>query len=76
MKPGYSRLYIHESVVAERDADCRPGLAGSDINMMSMFAALERTQKQWEALLEKAGFKLVEYHERYFGSGILEADLI
>jgi hypothetical protein len=76
MKPGYSRLYIHESVIAERDSDVRPGLAAMDINMMSHFAALERTKKQWEELLEQAELKLVDYHERYPGAGVLEADLI
>ena len=76
MKPGYSRLYIHESVITERDANCRPGLTGSDINMMAHFAALERTRRQWEELLERAGLKLIEYHERCLGSGILEADIV
>jgi hypothetical protein len=47
-----------------------------DIKMMAHFAALERTKKQWEARLEKVGLKLVDYHKRYPGSGLLEADLI
>lgn len=76
MTPGYSRLILHESVVAERDADCRPGLPGSDINMMSHFAALERTKKQWTELFKKAGLKLIDYHERYMGAGLLEVDLL
>lgn len=76
MKPGYSRLYIHESVIAERDSDVRPGLAAMDINMMAHFASLERTKKQWEELLEQAGLKVVDYHERYPGAGVFEADLI
>ena len=76
MKPGYSRLYIHESVVAERASDLRAGLATSDINMMAHFAALERTKRQWEELLEKAGLRFIEFHERYPGSGVIEVDLI
>jgi hypothetical protein len=76
MKPGYSRLYIHESVVAERASDLRSGLATSDINMMAHFAALERTKRQWEELLERVGLKFMEFHERYPGSGIIEVDLI
>ncbi|KAJ5678266.1 uncharacterized protein N7477_003899 [Penicillium maclennaniae] len=32
----------------------------SDMQMMGSFASLERTQQQWQALLEAAGFQLVQ----------------
>ncbi|KAJ5457217.1 hypothetical protein N7530_012491 [Penicillium desertorum] len=31
-----------------------------DINMINIFAALERTEKQWVDLLERAGFRVVK----------------
>jgi hypothetical protein len=41
-----------------------------DINMMNIFAALERTEKQWVDLLERAGFRVVKiWRANYDGVG-------
>ena len=50
MRPGYSKLLIHEKVMPEADA---PWEATSfDILMMSFLSAKERTEKDWRELIE------------------------
>ena len=62
MKPGYSRLLIHEQVVPERGGVRNPWAAVSDINQMGACASHERTEKQWAALLAEAGFEDQEFY--------------
>lgn len=51
--------------------------AWSDINMLT-FSGMERSEKQWRALLDKSGFKLQKVHGEAGGSNfrVLEAVLI
>ncbi|EMC97863.1 hypothetical protein BAUCODRAFT_137695 [Baudoinia panamericana UAMH 10762] len=54
-KAGYSKVLLVDGVVPEKGAS--PRTAQMDINMMLLFAANERTEKQWRALVEGAGLK-------------------
>lgn len=57
MKPGYSKILINENVIPDTDADWQT--TSLDIIMMSIFASQERTERQWQALAESAGLKIV-----------------
>ncbi|KAH9908508.1 S-adenosyl-L-methionine-dependent methyltransferase [Xylariomycetidae sp. FL2044] len=56
MKPGYSRLLINENVIPLRHA--RWEATGLDILMMTLLAAKERTEADWQKLLGDAGLKI------------------
>jgi demethylsterigmatocystin 6-O-methyltransferase len=51
-----SMLLIDEAVVPQYPA---PHIAGLGMSMVALFASFERNEKQWEALLSDAGFKIV-----------------
>ena len=57
MDPGYSTLIIDDFVLPTKDTQLRGAL--SDILMMVISNALERTSKQYEELLRAAGLKTV-----------------
>lgn len=53
-----SVLFVHEHTMPSGLE--APAIAATlDIHMMEIFSSLERTEKEWTALLEKAGFKVV-----------------
>lgn len=57
-----SVLLIDEMVLSERGAPARA--AQFDFAMMTCLSAMERTEAQWRALLDKAGFqiqKIIKY---------------
>ena len=56
MTPGYSRILIHECVVADQGASWQH--TALDLYMMALFATQERTEREWRALLESAGLKV------------------
>jgi hypothetical protein len=58
MTPGYSKILINENVIPYTDADWQT--TSLDIIMMSIFASQERTERQWHALVEGAGLKIVK----------------
>ncbi|KAI0546328.1 sterigmatocystin 8-O-methyltransferase [Xylaria curta] len=58
MKPGYSKLYIHEMIVPETQASAY--VAMLDLTMMCFNAGMERTARQWEALLDRVGLKVIK----------------
>jgi hypothetical protein len=72
-----SVLFIHEHLMT--DGLDVPAIAATlDIHMMEVFSSLERTQKEWVALVEKAGFRIVNvWNETSHGqpSALLEAVL-
>ena len=77
MEPGYTKVLPLETAMPERAKDVPPIMAALDISMMSNFAALERTKKQWMQLLERAGLRWVEFHgTKGFAQGIIEVDLL
>lgn len=59
MIPGVSRLLISEIVMPRSGVDIQT--AWSDINMLT-FGGIERTEKQWRALLDSAGLKIACVH--------------
>lgn len=71
MTPGYSKLLINDMLVPEQGASKYQ--AGADISMMAFSGGMERTKSQWRALLETAGFQIVEFWEPAGeGDGIIE----
>ena len=63
MKPGASRLVISDSILPETNVDIES--TWMDIIMMAVGGS-ERTQTQWEKMLDEAGFKL---HQTYQAPG-------
>ncbi|KAM0814060.1 putative O-methyltransferase domain-containing protein [Seiridium cardinale] len=60
MKPGYSKLLIHEMLVPEQGA--ATFYAMLDLTMMAFNSGMERTRRQWEELLNSAGFDSVKFY--------------
>ena len=58
MAVGYSKVLINELVVPRRRAS--PFATNSDINMMALLSAVERTENHWRELLQGAGLKVVK----------------
>ncbi|KAI8628016.1 sterigmatocystin 8-O-methyltransferase [Xylariaceae sp. FL1651] len=57
MKPGYSKLFIHDMIVPETKASSF--IAMMDLMMMIFNGGIERTARQWKTLLERAGLEVV-----------------
>jgi hypothetical protein len=55
-KKNYSKLLIHDSVVAGTGAD--PTISALDLIVMCVLASRERTREDWEKLLRAAGFQV------------------
>ncbi|KAF3018914.1 hypothetical protein E8E14_010495 [Neopestalotiopsis sp. 37M] len=75
MKPGYSKLLLHEMIIPEEGAP--PFFAMLDMTMMAFNSGMERTERQWEALLDQAGFKVIKFWPppEQGADGIVEAEL-
>lgn len=58
MKPGYSRLLVHDHVVPEQYA--HPQATAYDLTMMVKVAGQERSEQMWRDLLKAAGFRIVK----------------
>ncbi|CAG8981319.1 hypothetical protein HYALB_00005119 [Hymenoscyphus albidus] len=58
MKPGYSKLLLHEMIIPETKASGFHSML--DLTMMVFNAGMERTASQFTTLLEKAGFEVVK----------------
>lgn len=58
MKPGYSKLLIHEMIVPEQGASTFHAML--DMAMMAFNSGMERTERQWRELLENAGFEVLK----------------
>jgi hypothetical protein len=56
MKPGYSKLLIHEQIMPERGAG--QWVSIQDINMMALCGVAERTEKTWRDIIAQAGLTL------------------
>ena len=57
MQPGHSRLLLFETVLP--DMGVPPLAAGLDIHMM-LIGGMERSRKQWAALLAPVGLEIVK----------------
>ena len=58
MKPGFSKLLLNESLLPEKD--CPIFFAAADITMMTGLAGLNRSEKQWVALVESVGLTVAK----------------
>ncbi|KAI1086534.1 putative O-methyltransferase [Rostrohypoxylon terebratum] len=75
MRPGYSKLIIHEMIIPERGASTFHAVY--DMAMMAFNSGMERSEKQWEELLNKAGFEEIRFWlpKEEDADGIVEAML-
>lgn len=71
MRPGYSKLLIHDMIVPEVGATSNHCVF--DLTMMTI-GGLERSASQWRALLGKAGFEVVKvWIDDADSDGVVEA---
>ncbi|KAK5994190.1 O-methyltransferase asqD [Cladobotryum mycophilum] len=59
MKPGYSKLLIHEMILPEQGAATFYSML--DMTMMSFNSGMERSKRLWTELIDKAGLKVVKF---------------
>lgn len=72
MRPGYSKLLIHETILP--DSGATRAQCEFDLTMMVVNGGLERSERQWTELLAEAGFEVVRFWQKYPDSeGIIEA---
>ncbi|KAJ4145057.1 hypothetical protein LMH87_003918 [Akanthomyces muscarius] len=72
MRPGYSKLLIHEAILP--DSGATRAQCEFDMTMMVVNGGLERSERQWAELLAEAGFEVVQFWQKYPDSeGIIEA---
>ena len=72
MTPQYSRLLLREFILP--DLNCPPMAIGADLSMMLSHAGLERSEKQWRQLVDKAGMGLKI--EKFWYSGGAEEGVV
>ncbi|KAI1283368.1 putative O-methyltransferase [Xylaria sp. FL0933] len=72
MKPGYSKLLLHEMIMPEEGASTFHAVL--DLAMMAFNSGMERTERQWEELAKTAGLKVVKFWSppQEDGDGIVE----
>lgn len=67
-----SKVLISDVVLPDKGATSWP--TESDIGMMSLLSAMERSSSQWQSLLERAGLKIVKIF-RGIPESVIEAEL-
>ena len=74
MKPGYSKLFVHELIIPARGPST--WAVTQDFNMMTLCATLERTKEQWQELLADAGLRIINVYDAPDGisEGLIEAE--
>jgi hypothetical protein len=73
MDKDYSRLLINDYVLPDTGVDLHPALL--DIMMMSLCSGLERTEKQWRALLDSIGLEIVKIWTSPGAESVIETKL-
>ncbi|KAI0026143.1 S-adenosyl-L-methionine-dependent methyltransferase [Xylariomycetidae sp. FL0641] len=74
MKPGYSKLLINDIVLPP--TGCSSVQATMDVEMMSVVAAYERSERTWRSLVGDAGLKIIEIWPDGRGNeSLIEAEL-
>ena len=58
MKPGYSRVLIHENAISNINADWKS--TALDIMMMTILSSKERKESEWRQTIEGAGLKILK----------------
>ena len=71
MTPGYSKLILGEFVLPNTGTSLLA--AGFDLQMMVMHSGMERSERQWRVLVEKAGLEVTHIFISKDGEGIVEA---
>lgn len=61
MKSGYSTLVVEDFIVPATGAALLPAMW--DMEMMSLLSAMERTERQWRTLFEKAGLEIEGFYQ-------------
>jgi hypothetical protein len=76
MKPGYSKLFIHEQIVPDREASV--WAVTQDFNMMVLLGAAERTQEQFADIINRAGLRVTRFYSALDGvsEGVVEVDVM
>lgn len=73
MVKDYSILLLNEGIMPGKD--CSLSMIGRDLGMMALHSAVERSESQWEAMLEKAGLRITKFWYSGIGEGVVEAVL-
>ncbi|EAT86515.1 hypothetical protein SNOG_06684 [Parastagonospora nodorum SN15] len=74
LTPGYSSLLIHDHIAPR--AQAHPHSTAYDLTMMVMVAGTERTESDWEKLLQSEGYKIVKIWTSPLAvQSIIEAEL-
>ncbi|KAF2123875.1 S-adenosyl-L-methionine-dependent methyltransferase [Dothidotthia symphoricarpi CBS 119687] len=74
MKKGFSQLIIEDYILPTTGTTTLPAIW--DMQMMTYLAAMERTEKQWRALLGKAGLSIEGFYQPpHDGTGIIVTEL-
>ncbi|KAK2004232.1 S-adenosyl-L-methionine-dependent methyltransferase [Colletotrichum falcatum] len=74
MKPGYSRLLIHDHVLDDEKSLIES--ASLDIAMMVCLAGQERTEKHWLALFDSVGLKVIKFWKKPPGNAsVIEVEV-
>jgi hypothetical protein len=58
MEKGYSKLLINDFVLPDTDVPLHPAVL--DIMMLALCAGVERSEKQWRALLDSIGLQIIK----------------
>ena len=75
MKPGFSKILINKNVVPDQNAHWL--MTGLDLLTMVSGAASERTEKQWENLLNSVDLRIMKIWKYPEGTeSLIEADLL
>lgn len=74
MEKEYSILLIYDYVMPETGAPIRA--AAMDVQMMYLFAGMERTESQWKVILDASGLEMVQvWHSVGQSESVIEARL-
>ncbi len=49
--------------------------AAMDVQMMNLFAGMERTESQWKVILDASGLEMVQVHSAGHSESVIEARL-
>ncbi|TGJ86495.1 hypothetical protein E0Z10_g2248 [Xylaria hypoxylon] len=74
MKKGYSKLLLYESVLVSTGATLYQSV--SDVSLMHLISAADRTEARWSELLRAAGFKVCKIWQHPSSlESVIEAEL-
>jgi len=73
MEQGYSKLLINDFVLPDVDVPLHPALM--DLMMLSLCSGVERSEKQWRALLDSIGLEITKIWRTDGVEAVIEAML-